>query len=1110
MKTDLRLVGHIILPLSIGVWLFGCNPKAKTDERLFDFLPPERTGIKFRNDLVFDEAFNIFTYRNFYNGGGVGIGDFNKDGLPDIYFTCNQGQNKLYLNKGDFRFEDITEQAGVGGSRAWSTGVAVADINGDGLLDIYVCNSGDIKGDNKQNELFINNGDLTFSEQAERYGLADQGFSTHAVFFDYDNDGDLDLYLLNNSYQAIGSFNLMQNIRHVRDSVGGDKLFRNDGDRFTDVSEAAGIYGSIIGFGLGITVGDVNNDGWMDIFISNDFFERDYLYINNHDGTFKEVLESAMPSISAASMGADVADINNDGWLDIFVTDMLPEDDYRLKQITTFDNWDRFTYGHSNGYHYQLTRNMLHLNNGNQTFSDISRLAGVEATDWSWGALIFDVDNDGSKDIFVANGIHQDITDLDYLSFIADEKTIKRIVSKQGVDYKALIEPIPIHPVPNYLFQNKGNLQFVNKAGKWGLAEKTHSNGAAYADLNNDGALDLVINNVNNYAFIYENKQLQVSPSNNFIKFELTGIGKNTSAIGARVEVKAGDNLFIVEQMPNRGFQSSVDQKLIVGVGSHQLLDSVKVYWPSGRLTSLATVKSNQELKLNEKDGLEIRAKAMFNGPAVFSKLERKPFFEYTHRENPFVDFDRDRLTYHMLSTQGPALAVGDVNGDGREDVFLGGARGYAAALYMQQTSGEFQRATAPAFNDDAASEDVQAIFFDFDNDGDLDLFVASGGNEFTVGAPELVDRIYKNDGSGNFVRTPQRGLSTQARITGTAKAGDFDGDGYLDLFVGVRADPFAYGIPPSGFIYRNDGQGNYEDVTQAVAPMLSGLGHITDACWTDYDKDGDLDLLVVGEWMHPVLLENSKGYFRDRSTEVGFDKYSGWWNTVQEADLNSDGYTDFVLGNHGLNSRFKGSDHTPLYLFTNDFDGNGTLEHIYARDVGGKILPFTLKHEIVAQMPSLKKKYLKYESYNKHTVQDIFTPTQLKDAHVLTANFLSSSIMLNNGGKKFKIQALPIEAQITPVYSILADDFDKDGNTDLLLGGNLYEAKPEAGRYDASYGTFLKGSGDGNFVNIPSRLCGFSVTGAIRKMQRIQIAGKPYLLIARNNDSVVFFKLSP
>lgn len=1103
MRTVISIIGILF-----SFAFYSCGTKEENLSVLFKKMEPHETGIDFRNDLTFDKSFNIFTYRNFYNGGGVAIGDINNDGLADIYFTSNQGENKLYLNKGNFKFIDVTAQAGVSGKRAWSTGVAMADVNGDGLLDIYVCNSGDIKGDNKQNELFINNGDLTFTERAEEYGLADQGFSTHAVFFDYDRDGDLDVYLLNNSYQAIGSFNLMQNVRHIRDSVGGDKLYRNDGNRFTDVSERAGIYGSVIGFGLGVTIGDVNNDGWMDIFISNDFFERDYLYINRQDGTFKEILESAMPSISAASMGADMADINNDGWLDIFVTDMLPEDDFRLKQITTFENWDKFTYNFANGYHYQLTRNMLHLNNGNETFSEIGRLAGVESTDWSWGALIFDMDNDGRKDIFVANGIYKDITDLDYLSFIADGNTVKRIVSKEGVDYKALIDPIPVNPVANYAFKNKGNLQFENYAKTWGFSDLVHSNGAAYGDLDNDGALDLVINNVNENALVYRNNSSAVKVNNRYLKVELFGLEHNRYAIGARIEIKAGTDNYFVEQMPNRGFQSSVDPKLNLGVGQHQKVDEIKVTWPDGKVTLLTDVETNRTVSLYQQE-----ANTSFSSLTIEKKMHpllmdvtEESSLTFQHKENSFVDFDRDRLTYHMLSTQGPRMAIGDVNNDGIDDVYLGGAKGQVGELFVQDKVGNFVSIKSKAFEEDAKSEDISALFLDIDNDGDLDLYVASGGNEFSFGAPELIDRIYINDGKGNFSRSNQPALNINAHITGTVKAADYDGDGMIDIFTGIRLNAFNYGVPANGIIYRNDGHGNFIDVTAIVASDLKSLGHISDAVWTDVDNDGDLDLLVVGEWMFPELFENKNGIFK-RSTVTGLDAYKGWWNVIIEADLNNDGKMDYLLGNHGLNSRFKATAEQPVVLYTNDFDNNGTIDHVFTRYVNNRILPYTLKHELVAQMPLLKKKYLKYESYNKQALSDIFTVSQIQSSYISTATYMSSAILSNEGNGKLVLHELPVEAQFSPVFGILVDDLDGDGMVDIMLGGNFFEAKPEAGRYDASYGLVLKGLGDFKFKALPASNSGFFVKGAIRDIKMISIAGEKNFLVVKNNDFLQVFK---
>ncbi|WP_291778287.1 VCBS repeat-containing protein, partial [Cecembia sp.] len=814
--------GFVITGLLLGLFTL-CKEKDQDEgDFLFERISASHSGIDFRNDLSFDEKFNIFTYRNFYNGGGVALGDVNNDGMIDIYLTSNQGENKLYLNEGDFKFRDVTAEAGVAGTRAWSTGVAMADVNGDGLLDIYVCNSGDIKGDNKQNELFINNGDGTFTEMAEAYGLADQGYSTHAVFFDYDNDGDLDVYLLNNSYQAIGSFNKMQNERPRRDPVGGDKLFRNDGDTFTDVSEEAGIYGSIIGFGLGITIGDVNRDGWMDIFISNDFFERDYLYINNQDGTFTEQLTDYMRSTSAASMGADIADINNNGYLDIFVTEMLPEPSQRLKQITTFESWDKFQFNVTHGYHYQYTRNMLHVNNGDGTFSDMGRLANVEATDWSWAALMFDMDNDGLKDIFVANGIYQDLTDLDYLNFIDNDETKRAIISQDGVDYRKLIDPMPINPVSNYAYKNKGDLVFENVIHQWGMGDPIHSNGSAYGDLNNDGALDLVINNVNAEVFIFKNRSRELLPDHNFLKIELKGKDFNTSAIGAQVRLVLGDEVLYQEHMPNRGFQSSVDYRLNFGLGKKDLVDEIQVRWPDGKISLLQDVQANQMLTLSWEEASDApEGFVFFEEPdgQFFELAAAEKILDFTHKENSFVDFDRDRLTYHKLSTEGPKAIWGDVNGDGLADVYLGGAKGTPGELFLQQSNGTFKKSDQESFFPDRFSEDTHGVFHDFNSDGHLDLFVTSGGNESGFGALDLSDRLYLNDGKGNFTKADNSGLNNFKNSNSVVRLIDVDGDGILDLFVGSRVVPFLYGVNPSSQVLISDGKGRFRDETEKFAP---------------------------------------------------------------------------------------------------------------------------------------------------------------------------------------------------------------------------------------------------------------------------------------------------
>ncbi len=1105
-----QLKNSIYVGSLLSIMVISCQEKeTENKDFLFEKVESSYSGVHFRNDLKFDEKFNIFTYRNFYNGGGVALGDVNNDGLIDIYLTSNQGENKLYLNEGDFKFRDITSEAGVAGTRAWSTGVAMADVNGDGWLDIYVCNSGDIKGDNKQNELFINNGDGTFSEMAEQYGLADQGFSTHAVFFDYDNDGDLDVYLLNNSYQAIGSFNKMQNERPRRDPVGGDKLFRNDGDRFTDVSEEAGIYGSVIGFGLGITIGDVNRDGWMDIFISNDFFERDYLYINNQDGTFTESLTDYMRSTSAASMGADIADINNNGYLDIFVTDMLPESSQRLKQITTFESWDKFQFNVQHGYHYQYNRNMLHVNNGDGTFSDMGRLANVEATDWSWAALMFDMDNDGLKDIFVANGIYQDLTDLDYLNFIDNEETKRAIISQDGVDYRKLIDPMPINPVSNYAFKNKGNLEFENVIHQWGMGDPVHSNGSAYGDLNNDGAMDLVINNVNSEVLIFKNKSLELLPENHYLKVHLKGKGANTSAIGTQVRLLIGDQQLYQEQMPNRGFQSSVDYRLNFGLGKVDKINEVQVRWPDGKITILNDVGVNQILELNWSDAVEPPAGFIFfKEPQgqIFQKASNE-ILDFVHKDNQFIDFDRDRLTYHMLSTEGPKAIWGDVNGDGLEDVYLGGGKGFSGQLFIQQTNGTFRKTVQESLFADRFSEDTHGVFHDFNGDGHLDLFVASGGNESGFGALDLSDRLYINDGKGNFTKSESSGLANFKNSSSVVRLIDVNGDGIKDLFVGSRVVPFLYGVNPNSQILISDGKGTFREGTAQFAPSLNEIGMVTDAAVVDYDGNGKEDLILVGEWMAPTFLRNTgKGLEKIAMPEM--QQYKGWYQAIATGDFNGDGKVDFILGNHGLNTRFKANQERPIRMFVNDFDQNGSVEHLYVQKEGGRHVPFTLKHQLEQQVPSIKKRFLKYSAYNDKYMEDIFTPQELKNAVMQEVNFLSSAILINQGEGKFEVKALPREAQRSWMYAVLVTDLNGDGADDLIMAGNLSGAQPQVGQYDGSYGEVLLGDGKGDFAYIPNRTHGLQLQGDIRDLQLVELKGAKILMVVKNNAPIEFWKV--
>ena len=1087
----------------------GADPGAVTaaEGQLFTRLPSDQTGVLFENRLEDTRELNVFTYRNYYNGGGVALGDLTGDGLPELLLTANLGGPRLFLNLGNFRFREITDSAGVRGRGFWATGATFADVNGDGLLDLYVCFAGDVAGTRRANELYVHQGVNaqgipTFVEQAATYGLADQGYSTHSAFFDYDRDGDLDMYLVNNSFRPVSSFGL-RNVRHERNALGGDKLFRNDGGRYTDVSEAAGIFGSEIGFGLGVAVSDVNRDGWPDVYVSNDFFEQDYLYVNQRDGTFVESIQEQMPYISYFSMGLDIADIDNDGWTDVYVTDMLPEDDARLKTTSAFESWDVYQAKLKNDYHHQLMRNMLHLNNRNGTFSDVGQLAGVARTDWSWSALIADFDLDGFKDIHVTNGLAKDVTSQDYISFLADRETMSDAARGKRVDFLRLVEAMKSTPLPNYAFRNNGDLTFSDVGAAWGLNTAGFSNGAAYGDLDGDGAPDLVVNNVNQEAFVYRNNARSLL-QHHFLQVRLEGTGANRFGVGAKVVVHAGERTLHQEMMPSRGFQSSVDYVLTFGLGSARAVDSVTVEWPDTRVSTLRDVTADQRIVVRQTDAGATRAPAPAPSPR-FSDVSRRVAFGVPHRENDFVDFDRERLIPKLLSTEGPYLAVGDVNGDGLDDAYLGGAKDQSGQLLVQRRDGGFAATNQSVFEQDRISEDLGALFFDADGDRDADLYVVSGGSEFSALAPGLEDRLYLNDGDGSF-RKAAGHLPALHHSGSRVAAADYDGDGDLDLFVGSRVVPGRYGLAPASVLLENDGRGRFTDATRRVAPALASIGLVTDALWLDVDGDTRQDLVLAGEWMPITILRNT-GARLEPMRIAGLERSHGWWNRIVAGDFNGDGRTDFVVGNLGLNARLRASADEPVTMHVKDFDGNGFYEQIISIYSDGVSYPMILRDDLIKALTFLKPKYLNFEDYAGQTVQDIFTRDQLKDAVARTAHTFATTLVRNDGNGTFTLVPLPVQAQIAPVYGILAEDFDGDDALDLLLAGNFDGVEPEIGRLAASHGLYLRGDGRGGFAPVPAPESGFAVPGEARDIQRLRTRTGALYVVTRNDDAPLLFR---
>ena len=1065
-------------------------------------MPSSYTGVRFENRVTDTREFNVFTYRNFYNGGGVALGDLSGDGLPELVLTSNQGGPRLYLNLGQFRFRDITQEAGVAEQDRWTTGVTLADVNGDGLLDIYVCHAG-LKSAARANTLYINQGVRDgiprFREMAAQYGIADTGYSTQAAFFDYDGDGDLDLFLIRNSPRAVATI-AVRNQRTIRDPLGGHELYRNDGGHFVNVSAQAGIYGPEIGFGLGIAVADVNRDGRPDVYVANDFFERDYLYINKGDGTFAEVLDGALPVSSYFSMGVDIADVDNDGWPDIYTADMLPEDDYRLKTTSAFEPWESFQAKARDGFDHQLMRNMLQRNNRDGTFSDIGQLAGVARTDWSWAALIADFDLDGNKDIFVANGLAKDVTSQDYIAFLGNDQTMLQATRGERVDFMSLINAMGSTKLRNYAFRNNGDLTFTKVSAAWGVDQPSFSNGAAYGDLDGDGAPDLVVNNVNDEAFIYRNNARAQLPANHYLQVRLEGDSANRFAVGARVTLQTRDRQFMQELEPTRGFQSSVDYTLTFGVGRIDTLESVTVDWPDGRTSGMKHVGTNQRITLRPPDrrSLSLTARPPTARSPLFRDVTSQVGLDFKHQENEFVDFDREQLIPKMVSTEGPFVTVGDVNGDGLDDFFISGAKGQPSALYVQRPNGTFVATNKALLDRDRISEDLGAAFFDANGDGRLDLYVATGGNEFSALAPALEDRLYLGDGRGNLRKTTNQLPPLFTSGSRVAVSQDY-------VFVGGRVVPGRYGVDPPSTLLRNDGHGKFSDVTAQVAPDLAHIGMVTDAMWLDVDGDRRLDLVVVGEWM-PITIFHNTGTKLERVATRGLEHSAGWWNRIIAGDFNGDGRIDFVVGNLGLNTRLHATPTEPARMYVKDFDGNGFPEQIVTCYENGVSLPLALRDELTAALPYLKPRYPKYSDYAGQTVEQVFG-SGLDGAIVKQAETFATTLALSNRDGSYTLVPLPREAQIAPVYGILAGDFDRDGNLDLLLAGNFEGVQPAIGQMSASYGLFLRGDGHGGFKPVGASASGFFVPGQARDIQRLRTRRGDLYIVARNNDRPLFFR---
>ncbi|GGZ86125.1 hypothetical protein GCM10007028_25540 [Algibacter mikhailovii] len=1085
--------------------IFSCNQKEELSDSLFKPLSTSHTSISFNNKITETDTLNYFNYPYLYMGGGAAIGDFDNDGLQDLFFTGNMVESKLYKNEGNLKFKDVTKPSGIKNNDQWFTGASLVDINQDGFLDIYVSVSGK---QNKANKLYINNQDLTFTESASQYGLDNEGSTTQVAFFDYDNDNDLDLYIANYPPANFGSSNAfykskMDNLTEI-DS---DKLFRNEGNgTFKDVSIESGI--ANYGLSLGLSVADYNNDGLLDVYVSNDFSTPDYLWVNNGDGTFTNQLEDAFGHTSFYAMGCDAADFNNDGWIDFVQVDMTPNDNRRAKSNMASMNrglfWDTVDYG----FHYQYMQNSLQLNRGNKKqgvpyFSDISRISGLATTDWSWGPLLADFDNDGWKDLFITNGTKRDVNNKDYFQNLK----LKINLTRQGPPINSL--DIPSEPVENCAYKNNGDGTFSNIGLEWGINYKGFSNGATYGDLDNDGDLDLVVNNMDSEASIYENTTNDLN--SNYVRFKLNGPEANHFGIGTRIKIYQQKNFQEVQVTLTRGFQSSVEPIAHFGLPKNQKIDSVKIYWTDFKTQTLKNLTPNQTISVNYSEA-NLKNSPIDNKEYTYNFINISDHvnIDYNHEENNYNDFFQEPLLPHQYSKMGPGLAVSDVNNDGLSDIFIGNATAASAKLFIQNTKGEFIEVIGP-WQEQIIFEDMAATFFDADNDGDPDLYVGSGSNEFAQNSKNYRDRLYMNDGQGNYTENI-KALPNLFISTGTISEADYDGDGDIDLFIGGRIMPAAYPLAASSYLLKNElietGHLSFKDITNTYFPSLNNIGLVTDALWTDFDNDKDLDVVISKEWGPIGIYENENGKFIERTSDFELDEHLGWWYSLAQGDFDNDGDIDFIAGNLGNNYKYQASKEAPFEVYSGDYDNNRKRDIVLGYHQKGTLYPLRGRECSSEQIPAIKYKFKNYESFANASLVDVYGEDNLKSGIHYKANTFSTVLIENKGNDEWAIRDLPIETQLSSVNKILVNDYNKDGNLDIIIGGNLYASEVETTRNDASIGLYLEGKGNGAFNAIPSQKSGLYLDGDVKDMEFMQIGSDLVLVVARNNDTLKFIKV--